>query len=481
MKKQPDERSKIMRRIIAGILFVIFMVPLCTTGLAVETGRVETVLEEAERLAAVADESGDYAALIPVVETFYSDVLPDLTEDQIVDIIEDDTHGATYKQLIIDMYSLAVEEGVREANRDIASVDGALLSLIVPGEELSVMAMASLSDPMVIPIKQVKEMLELGNDDEKVSSLKLLCSRSATEAILEIEKIMANKETDKRLYDAAINFLPRLIGEANGLSEAYVISKIKSILEETNDEYIQITCVQALMEIGSEEALSAVYDVQNKLPAELVSYCARKSGTQDMLQNISTATTLSSSVGARGATNRLGNVLYRDGVSSLGVEIDWHAGLVGHASGPFYQSGEWVIHHPGGSAVVQYDTFTTFLTDKNGDVHNDMGEFYLSTVSQSTAYDIFYTAHDLTNEAIAYTFSPMLRASKSSGTIEPSDITKIRCDGVVEYCYEYNGVRLQGLSSDNLWNISTVQGAEYHPASYRPSAQSQCFDREVSH
>lgn len=98
-----------MRRIIAGILFVIFMVPLCTTGLAVETGRVETVLEEAERLAAVADESGDYAALIPVVETFYSDVLPDLTEDQIVDIIEDDTHGATYKQLMqVDRFIKAV-------------------------------------------------------------------------------------------------------------------------------------------------------------------------------------------------------------------------------------------------------------------------------------------------------------------------------------------------------------------------------------
>lgn len=460
---------------------MIFVVPLCTTGLAAEPDRVDTVLGEAERLAAVADESGDYTALIPVVETFYSDVLPVLTEDQIVDIIEDDTQGAAYKHFVIDMYSLAVEEGKRGVERDISSVDDALVSLIVPGEELSVMAMASVTDPMAIPVNQIKEMLALGNDDEKVSALKLLCSRSATDAIFEIEKIMETKEEDKRLYDAAINFLPRLIGEANGYSEAYVISKIKSILEETDDEYIQITCVQALMEIGSENALSAVYDLQEKLPAELVDYCARKTGTQDMLQNTAVVAPLSSATGARGAKNRLGNALYRDGVSSLGVEIDWHAGLVGHASGPSYQSGEWVIHHPGGSAVVQYDTFKTFLTDKNGKVHNDMGEFYLSTVSQSTAYDIFYTAHDLTNESIAYTFSPMLRTSKSSGTIEPSDITKIRCDGVVEYCYEYNGVRLQGLSSDNLWNISTVQGAEYHPASYRPSAQSQCFDREVAH
>lgn len=470
-----------MKRIIAGILFVIFVVPLCTTGLAAEPNRVETVLGEAERLAAVADESGDYTALIPVVETFYSDVMPALTEDQIVDIIKDDAQGAAYKHFVIDMYSLAVEEGKRAVERDISSVDEALVSLIVPGGELSVMAMASLSDPMVISVSQLKEMIEEGSADEKVSSLKLLCNRSAADAILEIEKIMETKEADKRLFDAAINFLPRLIGEENGFSEANVISKIKSILEETDDEYIQITCVQALMEVGSEEALGVIYDLQEKLPTELVSYCARKTGTQDMLQNTAVSATLSSATGARGARNRLGNALYRDGVGSLGVEIDWHAGLVGHASGPFYQSGEWVIHHPGGSAVVQYDTFTTFLTDKNGEVHKDKGEFYLSTVSQSTAYDIFYTAHDLTNESIAYTFSPMLRTSKSYGTIEPSDITKIRCDGVVEYCYEYNGVRLQGLSSDNLWNISTVQGAENHPASYRPSAQSQCFDGKVAH
>lgn len=129
------------------------------------------------------------------------------------------------------------------------------------------------------------------------------------------------------------------------------------------------------------------------------------------------------------------------------------------------------------SNVVEYGTFTEFL-----DGNNDKGELYKSSVSQSTAYDIFYTAHDLTNEGIAYSYSPMLRSSKSSGKIHPSDITKIRCDGVVEYCYEYNGVRLQGPDdSTNTWDISTAFGADYHPGSFRPSLQAQCFDREVSH
>lgn len=48
--------------------------------------------------------------------------------------------------------------------------------------------------------------------------------------------------------------------------------------------------------------------------------------------------------------------------------------------------------------------------------------------------------------------------------------------------YEYNGVRLQGPDdSTNTWDISTAFGADYHPGSFRPSLQAQCFDREVSH
>lgn len=87
---------------------------------------------------------------------------------------------------------------------------------VVPLCTTGLAAEPSLSDPMAISVSQLKEMIEEGSADEKVSSLKLLCNRSAADAILEIEKIMETKEADKRLFDAAINFLPRLIGEENG-------------------------------------------------------------------------------------------------------------------------------------------------------------------------------------------------------------------------------------------------------------------------
>lgn len=468
-----------MKRIIAAILLIAFSFSLSIAASAIDTTQVQSVTADVEYLSAIADEIGDSSPLTLVAESYYKTVLPTLTESEVVSIIQDATKSNSYRSFVIDMYSLALQEGKRSIRNDSAAFDNALVSLIVPGEDLSVMALGSLSNLSTVTVKQLTTMIDLGSDAEKAVSLKVLCARSPQDASKEIEDILLNKKSDRQLYDTAINFLPRLIGTTNTFTEDYVISKINKALYGTSDERILITCVQALMEIGSEKALNTVLSARDKLPDELFIYFAKKTGTVLDLQE-----TLSTAPNTRGATNRLGNALYRDGVgeSLIGIEIDWHAGLVGHASGPLYQGGEWVIHHPGGDAVVQYDTFDAFLTDSDGVEQGDRDEFYMSSVSQSTAYDIFFTAHDLTNEAIPYTFSPMLRTSKASGRIEPSDITKIRCDGVVEYCYEYNGVRLQGPNdSANTWDISTVIGAENHPMSFRPSAQSECFDRRIVH
>lgn len=59
--------------------------------------------------------------------------------------------------------------------------------------------------------------------------------------------------------------------------------------------------------------------------------------------------------------------------------------------------------------------------------------------------------------------------------IEPSDIITMRCDAVVEFCYEYNGIRL--LGPEGAWDISSVTGLEYHSATLRPSQQAAVMRR----
>ena len=63
-------------------------------------------------------------------------------------------------------------------------------------------------------------------------------------------------------------------------------------------------------------------------------------------------------------------------------------------------------------------------------------------------------ARILKTKDISYTFDKQLDADLSTATtkIQPDDITKIRCDGLIEYCYEYYGYRIFG--SDTLWDIS---------------------------
>ncbi|AKL94219.1 hypothetical protein CACET_c07090 [Clostridium aceticum] len=138
-----------------------------------------------------------------------------------------------------------------------------------------------------------------------------------------------------------------------------------------------------------------------------------------------------------------------------GVRVEWHAGLVGHASGS-QTPGNYVIHIGGPGQTVDYVSYDTFLRDRNGNRRTFMGQYYQPVGDNFVYYDIFYTVHDLTNLRIGYTAAPVMSTTTSSGTIHPQTITRMRCDAVVEYCYEYNGVRL--LGPEGAWNISTALG-----------------------
>lgn len=51
-------------------------------------------------------------------------------------------------------------------------------------------------------------------------------------------------------------------------------------------------------------------------------------------------------------------------------------------------------------------------------------------------------------------------ATNTGRTVQPEDIATIRCDGFVEYSYEYNGIRIGGGSSD--WNVCIDKDANFN-------------------
>jgi hypothetical protein len=84
------------------------------------------------------------------------------------------------------------------------------------------------------------------------------------------------------------------------------------------------------------------------------------------------------------------------------------------------------------------------------------------TLAQRRA--IIDTAVTLRGEGIDYTWYDMLDWRSPGWSGKPDDIDQIRCDGVVEYCYEKQGIRVCGGKDPGRWKIAH-QGWRY-PANH---------------
>lgn len=162
-----------------------------------------------------------------------------------------------------------------------------------------------------------------------------------------------------------------------------------------------------------------------------------------------------------------GFAIHRDG-AFLGTT--WHAGLMDEANPTINLS---VIHAGQSNNTIIYANWEDFL---NG---NTFKGFYYPTsgVPNSTTRDnIKIMARRVKDEGLMYTPLQQINYTITSGTkVEPSILTHCRCDGLVEYCYEYYNLRIYG---DNLyWNI-TKMGSSYksHHAGANVTPKKQAED-----
>jgi hypothetical protein len=141
-----------------------------------------------------------------------------------------------------------------------------------------------------------------------------------------------------------------------------------------------------------------------------------------------------------------GFAVYRDGV--IPANLQWHAGLmddryIGYTDAP-------VVHTPG-SAGTQFASWSAFLNENNTfvGVYKPWGNV---TTSQ---WDLFKAmGRNLAWRHIPYSADRQLYyATYGVGTwVDYNEIKGIRCDGVVEYVYEWYGFRVFG--SDTNWDIT---------------------------
>jgi hypothetical protein len=74
------------------------------------------------------------------------------------------------------------------------------------------------------------------------------------------------------------------------------------------------------------------------------------------------------------------------------------------------------------------------------------------------------TATDLMYEGIWWTWANMLDWKGTGWNGSINDIDNLRCDGVIEYAYERNGLRVCGGKDSSLWNIGA--GRKKHPKNH---------------
>ena len=154
------------------------------------------------------------------------------------------------------------------------------------------------------------------------------------------------------------------------------------------------------------------------------------------------------------ATGYQGYAIYRDGVF---FNTTWHAGIMDE---PYCDTYIYpVVHHPG-SGYVKWDSWENFL-----DGNNFKGVYRPNSSPSSSTRDLFVAmGRKLKDEQISYNLAyQVYYDTGSSGTwVDPSEISSMRCDGVVEYTFEWYGYRVYG--SDTYWDVTknSFLGRNHH-------------------
>lgn len=167
------------------------------------------------------------------------------------------------------------------------------------------------------------------------------------------------------------------------------------------------------------------------------------------------------------ASGNQGYAVYRDGVF---YNYTWHAALM---DDPHWNTTSLPIVHAPGSGNVKWDSWKNFLGGRTY-----MGTYRPKTAPSSGSRDNFvYMGRRLKDEQIPYSLLYQVEYNTSTaGTwVDPNEVTKMRCDGVVEYVYEWYGFRVYGsntywdVTKSGYWNRDAHSGTAVTPKSQAQS------------
>ncbi len=159
------------------------------------------------------------------------------------------------------------------------------------------------------------------------------------------------------------------------------------------------------------------------------------------------------------ATNAQGYAIYRDGA---GINPDWHSGYIYSSS---FNASNTVIHVDNGengddadtNHLINYVTLSEFIDNEEFYGYYIPHKFASSSIEEANEIknNVIDTAKKLqerTKDDLVYNLTNQVwykKDSNNNGKVDIEEITSMRCDGLIEYCYEKNNALIYG------GNIST--------------------------
>lgn len=175
------------------------------------------------------------------------------------------------------------------------------------------------------------------------------------------------------------------------------------------------------------------------------------------------------------ATGNQGYAVYRNGVKVGPFNVNWHASLM---DDPHYNSTSQPVIEADGTNNVKFSTWAQFVRPDLGNSYQ--GVYRPKVQPSSTDRDNFDAmARRLVTESIPYCLGNQLSYSwalTGHTWVYASDIGAIRCDGVIEYCYEFYGFKVFGSTAN--WDISKWGYSSFDAHSIvwiQPKAQAESY------
>lgn len=183
----------------------------------------------------------------------------------------------------------------------------------------------------------------------------------------------------------------------------------------------------------------------------------------------------SSAITTSAASKAQGYAIYRDGA---GINPDWHSGYIYSSN---FNADNTVLHVDNqGNHLINYVSLTTFIDEQ---------DFYGYYIPHKFASSSTETTNDIKNNVIAtakklqertkddlvYNLTNQIwykEDSNNNGKVDIEEITSMRCDGLIEYCYELNGALIYG---GNISVYDTSIRNAHTAANITPKKQSTLY------